>query len=115
MPDMGLALREAQLYLEPAVGFLAGHQALLPKLVQGDVGLPPLLPQGFIRQRAHGQVAVPVGGYIGVADRKAGADIDLLAGGSTLMHHRRGPKKRLGAAVGTLDVDAFHRDTFFLF
>ena len=40
---------------------------------------------------------------------EAGADIDLLAGYGALMHHRRGPEERPGTAVGTLDVDAFHR------
>ena len=105
---MGFALRQTELHLEPAVGFLAGHKALLPEPVQRDMGLPPLLTQGPVCQRTHRQVAVPVGGHIGIAGGEAGTDVDLLAGGGALMHHRRGPEERLGATVGTLDVDAFH-------
>jgi hypothetical protein len=59
-------------------------------------------------------MAVPVSGHISVAGRKASADIDLLTGGGTLMHHRRGSKERPGAAIGTFNVDVFHGDTFFL-
>lgn len=102
---MGFALRQTELHLEPAVGFLAGHKALHPEPVQRDMGLPPLLTQEPVCQRTHRQVAVPVGGHIGIAGGEAGTDVDLLAGCGVLMYHRRRPETRLGTAVGALDVE----------
>ena len=87
--DMGLALWQTELHLEPAVGLLAGHKALLPKPVQSNVGLPPLLPQGLIRQRPHGQMAVSVGGHIGVTGGKGVQTGSLQSdiGCGKIVHH----------------------------
>ena len=73
-----LRLRQTKLYLKPAVGFLSGHVALFPEPVQGNMGLTAFLSKLPVCQSAHRQMALPVGGHIGVAGGIPGAYIDLL-------------------------------------
>jgi len=107
-PDMGLALGQTKLHLEPAVGFLPGHKPLLPEPIQSGMGLPPLFPQLLVRQCAHGKVVLPMGGYVGIAGGVTGADVDLIPWPCMTAHQRSGPEKRWSAAVWTFDFDSFH-------
>ncbi len=112
---MGLAPRKAKLYLEPSVGFLAGHQALHTESVQGNVSLTPLVSQRLIRQRSHRQAAVPMCRHICVADGITSADVNLLVGGGMSTYHRGRTEERPRTTVGTLDIFLLHIDTFFPF
>ena len=109
LADVGLALRQTELHLEPAVCLFLVHQSAFPHLFEGGVGINTLTPQRTIRQGTHGQTGVPVGGHIGIAGGVVGADIVRGSGidGFLTEENRGRTEVGLSTAVGTLDVDSF--------
>ena len=110
LADVGLTLRKAKLHLEPAVCLFLVHQAAFPQPFERGVGVNALAAQGPVRQGAHGQIRVPVGGHIGIAGGKMRTDIVGGIGIDCVLteENRGGTEKGAGSAVGTFDVDSFH-------
>lgn len=108
--DVGLTLRQTELHLKPAVRLPLCHQTAFPQPFEGGVGVDSLAAQRPVCQGAHGEVRVPVGGYIGVAGRIAGTDIVGRGGINCFFSEEYGGRTEqgLGAAVGTFDIDSFH-------
>ncbi len=51
------------------------HQSAFPQLFESGVGINTLAAQRTVRQSAHRQAGVPVGGHVGIAGRVVGTDI----------------------------------------
>ena len=112
--DMGVLCGKSHLSLKPAVGLLAGHQPVLPELLQCDVGISAFTPQTAVGKGAHGHLVEGVGFHIGIAEWVSGADIVFFAviNGAVLIQDGRRTKERLRSAVGAFDIGSFHKTSF---
>lgn len=112
--DMGVFCGKPNLRLEPTIGLLAGHQAVIPELLQRDVGISALTPQTAVGKGAHGHLVKGLGFHIGIAEWVSGADVVFFSViyGTVLIQYGRRTKERLRSAVGAFDIGSFHKTSF---
>ena len=112
--DMGVFCGKPHLGLEPAVGLLAGHQAMFPELLQRNVCISAFTPQSAVGKGAHGHLVEGVGFHIGIAEWISGADIVFFTviDGAVLIQYGRRTKERLRSAVRAFDIGSFHKTSF---
>ena len=112
--DMGVLCGKSHLGLEPAVGFLAGHQPVLPELLQRNVCVSAFTPQTAVGKGAHGHLVEGVGFHIGIAEWVSGTDVVFFTviDRAVFIQDGRRTKERLRAAVGAFDIGSFHKTSF---
>ena len=105
---------QTQLTLQPEIGRPLVHVLCLAQRVQRIVRLDALAPQPGVGESAHRAAVMPVRGYIGIARRPAGTEIQMSALLADILSvDFAGRGRKLQGPRNRADQLAFHSENLF--